>query len=97
MREALLHKTLDNITVVMISFKNLKDSVSGKKGPIQSERKGFLLLFFSFRVRNKKVNFLLLDKEIIEYEYTHEKINDGKEDNRLEHKITKLIKKREGN
>ena len=31
MRDALLHKTLDNITTVMISFKNLKNALFGKK------------------------------------------------------------------
>ena len=31
MRDALLHKTLDNITTVMISFKNLKNALFPKK------------------------------------------------------------------
>lgn len=93
MREALLHKTLDNITVVMISFKSLKDSILGKKRSIHSEKRGlfyFIFKYFFFCLYS-------LDNDIIEFEYIHERMNDGREESRLEHKITKQIKKREGN
>lgn len=45
MKESLIHKTLDNITVVMIAFKNLKETIFDKNnGKDQVDKNGNLII-----------------------------------------------------
>lgn len=63
MREALLHKSLDNVTAVMISFKNLNKALFPKKSSLT-------------RLFDKGGKFLLNKMKFNECDYIESKIED---------------------
>jgi len=81
MKEALMHKTLDNITSVMIGFKNLKNALFAKnkndgKENFQSnvDKNGNDSIF-----SKKIINLFILKKELdlIEYKYSPDNPNEA--------------------
>ena len=103
MKDALLHKTLDNITIVMISFKNLKNALFAKKknnshnsnNKIDVDKNGNLIIDSNFLIHKFHLLIWFLKKELdlIEYNYSPDNPNEGSMDESLNEKNVKQANK----
>lgn len=97
MRESLLHKTLDNITIVFIGFKNLKETLFGNKTKIKEnvqnvDKNGNLIIDSNYFINLIEFLKSVLELELIEYKYFPDNPNEPSFEEYGEGEIQNTIK-----
>lgn len=97
MRESLLHKTLDNITIVFIGFKNLKETLFGNKTKTKEnlqnvDKNGNLIIDSNYFINLIEFLKFALELELIEYKYFPDNPNEPSFEEHGEGEIQNTIK-----